>query len=85
MYSDWIWSAIGGFLATWLLVLTFLVWQQGNFLKSLFPKFGERDIRKKFEEIVKIVEGFRADLTYWSTKPRIATYTKSRTFAFQSL
>lgn len=59
MYPDWVSPAILGFLAVWLLVLSFLIWQQSKFLKSLFPKSGERDIRKKFEENTKAVEGFK--------------------------
>lgn len=62
MYSDWVGLAFGGFLAVWLGVLSFLIWQQSNFLRSLFPKSGERDIRKKFEEVVKQVLDFRQDL-----------------------
>lgn len=62
MYPDWVGPAVAGFLAVWLLVLTFLIWQQQKFLKSLFPKSGERDIRKKFEEILGQVVNFREDL-----------------------
>lgn len=62
MYSDWGWFAIGGFLAVWLGLLSFLIWQQRQFLRWLFPKSGERDIRKKFEEVTKAVEGFKTEL-----------------------
>lgn len=55
MYPEWVGPAAAGLLALWLVVLSFLVWKQGNFLKSLFPKSGERDIRKKFEEVLKLV------------------------------
>lgn len=68
MYSDWVGPAIAGFLAVWLLVLSFLVWQQNKFLRSLFPKSGERDIRKKFEEIVKSVEDFKGELSDLDSK-----------------
>lgn len=66
MYSDW--SVFAADLAAaavfvWLLVLSFLIWQQNRFLRSLFPKSGERDIRKKFEEILKIVESFKGELS----------------------
>lgn len=61
MYSDWA-PAIAGLLALWLGILSFLVYRWGNFLKSLFPKSGERDVRKRFEEIVKEVEDFGKDL-----------------------
>lgn len=60
MYSVWVWLSLPVFV--WLGILSFLVWRQGNFVKSLFPKSGERDVRKKFEEIFKEVESFRLDL-----------------------
>ncbi len=62
MYSDWVWLLVGlvGFI--WFGILTFLVWQQNSFLRSLFPKGGERDIRKKFEEVVNTIEDFRNEL-----------------------
>ena len=63
MYSDWVGPAAAGFLTVWLGFLSFLIWQQNKFLKSLFPKGGERDIRKKFEEIIKAVEGFKGNLS----------------------
>ncbi len=62
MYSDWGGPAIAGFLALWLGILSFFIWKQNNFLKSLFPKSGERDIRKKFEEVFKQTFDFRQDL-----------------------
>lgn len=55
MYSEWVGPAAAGFLALWLGVLSFLLWREFNFLKSLFPKSGERDIRKKFEEVINAV------------------------------
>ncbi|MBI2018009.1 DUF4446 family protein [Candidatus Daviesbacteria bacterium] len=62
MYSDWISLVVVGFGTVWLGILTFLVLQQRNFLKSLFPKSGERDIRKKFEEVLQEVGDFKKDL-----------------------
>lgn len=62
MYPDWMGLAAVGFLVVWLSVLSFLVWQQGKFFRSLFPKSGERDIRRKFEEVVKAVEDFKVQL-----------------------
>jgi len=64
MYPDW---AVFVILAlavmfSWLGIVTFLIWRQNKFLKSLFPKSGERDIRKKFEEIIKLVEGFKGEM-----------------------
>lgn len=61
MYSDWVVPAMVG-LILWAVVFTFLVWRQENFLKSLFPKSGERDIRKKFEEILETIDGYGEDL-----------------------
>lgn len=63
MYSDWGSPLTLGILVIWLGFLSFLTWQQWKFLKSLFPKSGERDIRKKFEEIVKSVESFKGELS----------------------
>ncbi len=61
MYSDWVWLlTLAVFI--WLGSLSFLVWQQTRFLKSLFPKSGERDIRKKFEEVIASVADFKIDL-----------------------
>lgn len=62
MYSDWVGPAFAGFLTVWLTVLSFLIWKQTIFLRSLFPKSGERDIRKKFEELLGQVADFRQDL-----------------------
>ncbi|MBI2018401.1 DUF4446 family protein [Candidatus Daviesbacteria bacterium] len=61
MYSDWVGPAIAGFLAVWLGVLSFLIWKQGNFLQSLFPKDGKRDIRRKFEEVLEALEEFKEE------------------------
>lgn len=62
MYPDWSVSASFALAVVfvWLAGLTFLIWQQNKFFKSLFPNSGSRDIRKKFEEIINIVEGFAA-------------------------
>lgn len=63
MYSDWVGPAIAGFLAFWLGTLSFFIWHQSKFLKLLFPKVGERDARKKFEEVLRSVEDFKKDLS----------------------
>lgn len=68
MYSDWVGPAVAGLLVLWLGFLSFLIWQQNKFLRSLFPKSGERDIRKKFEEMVKMVSGFKDDLVNLDNK-----------------
>ncbi|MBU1032166.1 DUF4446 family protein [Patescibacteria group bacterium] len=62
MYPDWVGSAILAGIVIWLGSLSFLIRQQDQFLRSLFPKSGSRDIRKKFEETVKEVEGFKRGL-----------------------
>ena len=58
MYSVWAFPAIAGFLTLWLGILSFLVWQERGFLKSLFPKSKERDIRAKFEEVLQTIDSF---------------------------
>lgn len=63
MYPDWVGFAFVGFLAVWLGLLSFFIFRQGSFLKSLFPKSGERDIRKKIAELVKTVEGFKGNVS----------------------
>jgi len=67
MYSDWVVPAVAG-LMLWAGVLTYFVWRQENFLKSLFPKSGERDIRKKFEENLKTIEDYGLDLGKFKNK-----------------
>lgn len=59
MYSVW---AVAVIFFIWLGILSFFVWRQRNFLQSLFPKSGERDIRKKFEELLEEIGNFRKDL-----------------------
>ena len=63
MYSVWVFPAIAGFLTLWLGILSFLVWQERGFLKSLFPKSGERDIRAKFEEVLQAIDSFEKELS----------------------
>ena len=61
MYSDWVWVLLGAFFI-WLAVLSFFIWRDRGFLRSLFPKSGERDIRHKFEELLEGVSSFEGDL-----------------------
>ncbi len=63
MYSDWVLLLLLGAAYLWLGVLSFLIWRQNTFLGKLFPKSGERDIRKKFEEVTQSVERFKLDLS----------------------
>lgn len=64
MYPDWsVFATLAmAVIFSWLGIVSFLIWRQNKFLKSLFPKSGERDIRKKFEEIIKDVEGFKGEI-----------------------
>lgn len=61
MYPVWAVAAIGAFFV-WLLILTFLVLRQQNFLKDLFPKDNSRDIRNKFKEIIETISGFEKEI-----------------------
>lgn len=63
MYSDWLPPIIGGISFIWLCILSYFVLKNKHFLRELFPKTGERDIRKKFEEILKEVEKSKLDLS----------------------
>lgn len=57
MYPVWAVAVTGAFFI-WLLILTFLILKQQNFLRSLFPKDQSRDIRNKFKEILESISGF---------------------------
>lgn len=54
MYPDWFQIVLPLAVSFWLLVLSYRLWKQDKFLKSLFPSSGERDIRKKFEELLEL-------------------------------
>ncbi len=60
MYS--VWMIVAGIFFVWAATLTYFVWRQNNFLESLFPKSGERDIRRKFEEVLGQIGKFDFDL-----------------------
>ena len=62
MYSEWVGLTIMGLLGIWLGILSFLIWKQNQFLKTIFPKSGERDIRAKFKEVLEQVGKFGLDL-----------------------
>lgn len=68
MYSDWVWQLLFGAVFIWNLILTGLVWKNRRFLSDLFPKSGERDIRKKFDEILDEVTGFKNQIAGLSNK-----------------
>lgn len=62
MYSDWVLGLSILTVFIWLLVLTFWFKNQTEFFKSIFPKSKERDVRKKFIEILDLVSDFKIDL-----------------------
>lgn len=66
MYSEWL--LLLGAVLIWLGILTYFIWRQFNFLKSLFPKSGERDIRIKFAEVVKTVTESKGELIKLESK-----------------
>lgn len=61
MYSVWLILG-GGAIFVWLGILTYFAWKERKFLTSLFPKSGERDIRKKFKELLSSIEEFKVRL-----------------------
>ncbi len=58
MYSDWVLLVPGWIALVGLGLVGFFLWQDRKYLVSLFPKSGERDIRKKFEETVEVIKEF---------------------------
>lgn len=68
MYSEWVWQLIVGAVFVWNLALTFIVIRERGFLRKLFPENGQRDIRKKFEELLEQVTGFGSKLNNLSDK-----------------
>ncbi len=72
MYPDWgVFATAMMVFFIWLGFLSFLIRRQNKFLKSLFPKSGERDIRKKFEEVVAVVSSFKNELSGLAEKVEI--------------
>lgn len=55
MYSG-LTEALGGVLVIWLLVLSYIVYKERNYLRELFPKEEGRDIRNKFSEVLRELE-----------------------------
>lgn len=54
MYPDWLVVVLPLLIFVWLLFLSYKLREQNKFLKALFPESGQRDIRKKFEEILEL-------------------------------
>ena len=61
MYSVWGWLLILA-VFIWLGVLNYLLWKEKKFLNLLFPKSGQRDIRRKFEEVIEQTTSFKKDI-----------------------
>lgn len=63
MYPDWfVFAFLAVAIFLWLGVLTYFLISGRQSLNSLFPKSGERDIRKKFEEITAFVDQFNEEV-----------------------
>lgn len=67
MYSVWGWLLILA-VFIWLGVLTYLLWREKKFLDSLFPKSGQRDIRRKFEEVIEQTVNLKQDISKLTNK-----------------
>lgn len=68
MYSEWVLWLTLLTVFVWLLILTIYFRNQLHFFKFFFPKSGERDIRKKFNEILELVSDFKTDLGKFEEK-----------------
>lgn len=58
MYSIGLGEVLSVVSLIWLVVLSYLILQNRQFLRQLFPRNHERDIRNKFKEIIVIVSDF---------------------------
>lgn len=59
MYPDGVWWQLAlGAVFVWNLALSYIIFKERGFLRELFPKSGERDVRRKFEEILEAVKSF---------------------------
>lgn len=58
MYSGGELYGFGGVALVWLLLLTYLYWKERGYLRRLFPKDEEKDIRHKLSEITELVHDF---------------------------
>lgn len=52
----------------WLGILSYFVVDSRSFFKSLFPRSGDRDIRKKFEEVQTLVKNSNSSLRDFEEK-----------------
>lgn len=76
MYSEWVGPQLVYIIVVfvWLGVLTYLIWKERQFLKSLFPQSGERDIRKKFEEVINAV--YESKQKFWELEKKLLQLDK---------
>lgn len=74
MYSPWVVPLVAVVFFIWLVSLSIIIWKEKAFLKTIFPKSGERDIRKKFEENSSLIGGF--DLKINSVKRQVEEIEK---------
>lgn len=70
MYSGVGLYFLGLILVIWVSVLTYLVWREQKYLKELFPKNEDRDIRNKLKEVIEIVDQFKENQIDFSKKLR---------------
>lgn len=62
MYADLVWQLLIVAVVVWNLGLSYLIWKDRGFLRSLFPRTKEREIRQRFEELLGDVAGFEKKL-----------------------
>lgn len=74
MYSDWVLVLPLVAVFIWLGILTYVTLNQRSFLTKLFPKSGERDIRKKFEEVISFLES--SESNFKSLKAELGSLKK---------
>lgn len=47
---------LGAVIVVWLLILSYIIYRERNYLRQLFPKGEGRDIRDKFSEVIAALE-----------------------------
>lgn len=55
MYSVGVLSALFLAITFWLLALTYFIWKERGYLRELFPKTEQGDIREKFQEVIRVL------------------------------
>jgi hypothetical protein len=62
MYSEWVLVGLLIVVCVWLGFITYQVFATKRLLGDFLPKSGERDVKAKFEEVIKLVKGYELDL-----------------------